>query len=165
MAQKETNYLKTTLVFPQNAEGILLGMKKRGFGEGWWNGFGGKLLDGEDYENAAKRETHEEAGITVDSLLHVANLHFYFDSVLSVVSRAYIAAFTGKPEETEEMRPQFFMADQLPYHQMWPADRLWIPKAFSIKKDLPLGFIIRFDGSKSFESIEEVAARQLENFL
>ncbi len=40
---------------------ILLGMKKRGFGEGKWNGFGGKvnLIDGryqETIEEAAMRE-------------------------------------------------------------------------------------------------------------
>ncbi|CAN0505072.1 unnamed protein product, partial [Ectocarpus sp. 12 AP-2014] len=32
---------------------ILLGMKKRGFGEGKWNGFGGKVESGESVEEAA----------------------------------------------------------------------------------------------------------------
>ena len=34
---------------------ILLGLKKRGFGEGWWNGFGGKINHNETIEEAAKR--------------------------------------------------------------------------------------------------------------
>ena len=34
---------------------VLLGMKKRGFGAGKWNGFGGKLEPGETIEEAAKR--------------------------------------------------------------------------------------------------------------
>ena len=34
---------------------ILLGMKKRGFGVGRWNGFAGKLKDGESIEDATKR--------------------------------------------------------------------------------------------------------------
>ena len=34
---------------------ILLGMKKRGFGAGKWNGFGGKLEPGESVQEAAKR--------------------------------------------------------------------------------------------------------------
>jgi len=38
---------------------ILLGMKKRGFGAGWWNGFGGKVQQGETIEEAAKRSTKE----------------------------------------------------------------------------------------------------------
>jgi 8-oxo-dGTP pyrophosphatase MutT (NUDIX family) len=33
---------------------ILLGMKKRGFGAGFWNGFGGKVKEGESIEEAAK---------------------------------------------------------------------------------------------------------------
>jgi 8-oxo-dGTP pyrophosphatase MutT (NUDIX family) len=36
---------------------ILLGMKKRGFGAGKWNGFGGKLEENESNEAAAKRST------------------------------------------------------------------------------------------------------------
>jgi len=39
---------------------ILLGMKKRGFGKGKWNGFGGKVLRGETIEKAAKRELREK---------------------------------------------------------------------------------------------------------
>jgi len=34
---------------------ILLGYKKRGFGAGKWNGFGGKVEIGETVEDAAKR--------------------------------------------------------------------------------------------------------------
>ena len=55
----------TTLVVVHQGNKILLGMKKRGFGAGRWNGFGGKLHDGETVEQAAKREIFEEASITV----------------------------------------------------------------------------------------------------
>lgn len=34
---------------------ILLGLKKKGFGEGKWNGFGGKVETGESIETAAIR--------------------------------------------------------------------------------------------------------------
>lgn len=34
---------------------VLLGMKKRGFGAGKWNGFGGKVQPGETIEEAARR--------------------------------------------------------------------------------------------------------------
>lgn len=33
---------------------LLLGMKKRGFGVGRWNGFGGKVEMGEDIVDAAR---------------------------------------------------------------------------------------------------------------
>ena len=32
-----------TLVYIRDDEKVLLGMKKRGFGQGKWNGFGGKV--------------------------------------------------------------------------------------------------------------------------
>ena len=44
-----------TLVFIIEQDKILLGMKKRGFGVGWWNGFGGKVQQDETIEEAAKR--------------------------------------------------------------------------------------------------------------
>ncbi len=42
---------------------VLLGMKKRGFGAGKWNGFGGKVEKGESNTQAAIRELEEESGI------------------------------------------------------------------------------------------------------
>ena len=44
-----------TLTFVREESRILLGMKKRGFGVGRWNGFGGKVDGGETVEEAAKR--------------------------------------------------------------------------------------------------------------
>jgi 8-oxo-dGTP diphosphatase/2-hydroxy-dATP diphosphatase len=35
-----------TLAFISKGEDLLLGMKKRGLGEGRWNGFGGKVHSG-----------------------------------------------------------------------------------------------------------------------
>ena len=44
-----------TLVLVVQPERVLLGMKKRGFGAGRWNGFGGKVEEGETIEDGAKR--------------------------------------------------------------------------------------------------------------
>lgn len=44
-----------TLLFVLKPGKVLLGMKKRGFGEGRWNGFGGKVQLDETIEEAAKR--------------------------------------------------------------------------------------------------------------
>lgn len=46
-----------TLVLVHDATKVLLGMKKRGFGVGRWNGFGGKVEPNETIEEAAKRYT------------------------------------------------------------------------------------------------------------
>ncbi|HMS91425.1 MAG TPA: NUDIX domain-containing protein, partial [Candidatus Absconditabacterales bacterium] len=56
--------LQTTHVYVFNSKGqILLGMKKRGFGMGNRNGFGGKNHEGETIIQTALRELSEEAGI------------------------------------------------------------------------------------------------------
>ena len=47
-----------TLVMVTNESHILLGFKKRGFGSGKWNGFGGKVETGESIEDAAKRYSY-----------------------------------------------------------------------------------------------------------
>lgn len=44
-----------TLVLVMQPQRVLLGMKKRGFGAGLWNGFGGKVQLGETVEQAARR--------------------------------------------------------------------------------------------------------------
>lgn len=54
-----------TLVFLREEGKVLLGMKKRGFGVGKWNGFGGKVEAGETIPDAAAREVREECGYIV----------------------------------------------------------------------------------------------------
>src|SRR3990167_5319839 len=58
---------------------VLLGMKKRGFGEGRWNGFGGKVDAGETIEDAARREVLEECGVSVGELKKRGVLEFSFE--------------------------------------------------------------------------------------
>lgn len=45
----------------QHGDQVLLAMKKKGFGEGWWNGYGGKVEAGETVEAAMVRELREES--------------------------------------------------------------------------------------------------------
>jgi hypothetical protein len=46
---------RLTLAFVREAGRILLGYKKRGFGCGRWNGFGGKVNPGETEHEGAVR--------------------------------------------------------------------------------------------------------------
>lgn len=112
------------------AEGkILLGMKKRGFGAGRWNGFGGKLEAGESIEEGAVRETIEEVGITPTEMDKVGILNFSFqdESDDLEVHIFKVEAFSGEPIETEEMFPEWFPYAEIPYAQMWSDDEHWLP--------------------------------------
>ncbi len=115
---------------------ILLGMKKRGFGEGRWNGFGGKVEEKESIEQAAKREIKEESGIEVQNLNKVGVLDFQFRGDPEVLEVHIFKSddFLGEPKETEEMKPQWFYSDQIPFGKMWPDDIYWFPLFFKGKK-------------------------------
>lgn len=67
-----------TLCIVHQSPRVLLGMKKRGFGAGRWNGFGGKVRDGETIEEAARREMEEEAGIQPSTFERVGVIDFEF---------------------------------------------------------------------------------------
>ncbi|MFZ1627180.1 MAG: 8-oxo-dGTP diphosphatase [Candidatus Moraniibacteriota bacterium] len=116
---------------------ILLGMKKRGFGAGRWNGFGGKVQENETIEEAAKRETEEECGIVIGGMTEVGIHEFEFEKERGNILEVHvfrIDAFTGEPVETEEMRPEWFPIGQIPYDLMWPDDRYWLPLFLAGKK-------------------------------
>ena len=38
-----------------------------------------------------------------------------------------VYAYEGEPQETEEVKPQWFAPDALPLEQMWPDDKYWMP--------------------------------------
>jgi len=57
-----------TLCLIHQHQKVLLGMKKRGFGKGRWNGFGGKVAEGESIEEGTQREVQEECGIVIQDL-------------------------------------------------------------------------------------------------
>ena len=119
-----------TLCFIETRTHLLLGLKKRGFGQGRWNGFGGKLEAGESVEAAARREVQEEAGVIVGRLEQRGVLNFTFaDTPASPLEVHVFSAsdFSGEPVEAEEMRPQWFEKTAIPYDQMWPDDVYWLP--------------------------------------
>ena len=58
----------STLCFLVKGDRILLAMKKRGFGEGKWNGVGGKVNEGESVGHAALREMDQAITTTTARL-------------------------------------------------------------------------------------------------
>src|SRR3990167_4664607 len=114
---------------------VLLGMKKRGFGEGRWNGFGGKVEEDETVEEAAVRELEEEVGLKLKEMNQLGILEFSFenDPKILEVHIFKINDFLGEPRESEEMKPQWFKFDEVPFQEMWPDDLYWFPYLLSDK--------------------------------
>lgn len=109
-----------TLVFALRPGEVLLGLKKRGFAEGWWNGFGGKVEPGETIPEGAKRsvelnyfnntyssfyrELYEESGLKVIGDLDdvgVLTFEFINDPVILEVHVFRTHTWSGVPVETE----------------------------------------------------------------
>ncbi len=139
---EKNNLRKATLLFLIKKDGdiiieICLAMKKRGFGEGRWNGAGGKVEEGkETIERAVIRETEEEIGVLVKEIKKVAELSFYFPHNSSFNQKVFVYFSTnwlGEPKETEEMSPKWFNVQDIPYEKMWPDDPFWLPKVLEGK--------------------------------
>lgn len=118
-----------TLCFIRKGNEILLGMKKRGKGMGNWNGFGGKVEPGETIEHAAIREVQEEVGMSVSNIEQMGTIDFTLPGEEQIwqVHIFQTTTFSGEPVETDEMRPQWFSLEDIPYQQMWADDPYWLP--------------------------------------
>ena len=118
-----------TLGLIYDQEKILLGYKKIGFGQGRWNGFGGKVEAHETTQEAAIREIQEEAGITPLDIKHRGILMFEFEGEEEVLEVHIFSAhdFKGELVESNEMKPEWFKLDQIPFNKMWPDDQYWLP--------------------------------------
>lgn len=131
-------FLETTLCLLKKEDSILLALKKRGFGEGKYNGVGGKLENNETPEEAMIRECKEEIGVTPTSYEKVGYIHFdeyYKGKKEQIAFHLYtVTEWEGEITESEEMRPQWFFIDKIPYEKMFPDDKHWLPYIIQGKK-------------------------------
>lgn len=153
---------EATICFPLKNGEVLLAMKKRGFGEGLWNGMGGKFDLGKGdvvILDTAVRELEEEIKINSnkEDLKKVALIHFKFPNDPAKEGwnqdvHVYLCEkWEGKPRESEEMKPKWFKLDEIPYDQMWDGDKEWIPLVLSGKI---IEAIIGFDENNKVISCE-----------
>ena len=128
-----------TITFLIKNNKVLLGFKKRGFGKGNWLGIGGKVEPNEEIVDAAKREISEEINVKLNRTKHVGILNFYFphiaDESWNQQVHVFIAiSWKGEPQETEEIKPQWFEKENIPYDLMWDDASYWLPKILDNKK-------------------------------
>lgn len=130
---------KTTICYIINGRGeVLLQKKRRGFGQGKWNGPGGKVDPGETVKQCAIRELFEETGVEAGQLEEAAYLEFVFPSgqeESNNQTRAFVShKWQGVPEDKGEGELQWFPIDKLPLDKMWDDDRYWLPQALAGEK-------------------------------
>lgn len=126
--------IRSVLVFIIKDGQILLIRKKRGLGAGKINGPGGKLDPGETTAQAAVREVQEEVGVTPLRLESKGELSFQFVDGLALHCEVFQADdFTGTLLETAEAIPRWFPLAEIPYHEMWADDSLWLPQMIAGK--------------------------------
>lgn len=127
--------IKCTLVFLIEGDNILLAMKKRGHGAGKWNGAGGKIKPNEAVTQAMVRECEEEFRVSPLEFKPAAHLEFVGQGGLdTIVADVFICTrWDGEPIETDEMAPHWFKIPEIPYDEMWAADRYWLPQVLEGK--------------------------------
>ncbi len=131
-----------TLIYCIRDNSVLLGLKKRGFGAGKINGYGGKVHPGEDIAEAAVRELSEEAKMTGKrtDLEKIAEIDFFFPEVPAekdwnqTVHVYVLRKWIGEPQETEEMKPEWHTFDTIPLEKMWIDDPYWLPRVLRGEK-------------------------------
>ncbi len=148
------------MCFLRRGDEILLAMKKRGFGEGKWNGVGGKVQEGETVEQATVREAQEEIGVDIaeTDLEKVAEIDFRFPDKEGwdmYVHVFFVHTWSGDPVESEEMRPQWYKISDIPLDQMWADDKHWLKDALNGKR---FKAVCSFSGSgeevATFEAVD-----------
>src|SRR6266851_3327387 len=108
--------LKMTDVYPVKNGKVVLGkkIKKGGLGEGLFIGIGGKVEEGESFEDGARREVEEEIGILAKKLRDLGVVYFYFPAKenrqkWNMEVRIFLCEqWKGEPSPSLEMVPQWF---------------------------------------------------------
>jgi 8-oxo-dGTP pyrophosphatase MutT (NUDIX family) len=135
-AKLERLFKQYTLAYFRDGNMVLLGKKKKGYGRGFVNGYGGKINSGESVEEALIREVLEESGLRPVSF-EKSGILFYNDSSKQTVTELHIflvTKFEGNLIESDEMIPLWVDINRLPFSKMWPTDRFWLEDFLSGKK-------------------------------
>ncbi len=143
--------IEATLCFVVRDGRVLLIEKRRGLGEGWYNGPGGKLEGDETPLECAIREVREELGIDVDPAKteKAGELTFTLDGDGHTFCHVYRTdEFAGEPTASPEARPEWFGIEDVPYDRMWDDDRLWLPGV--LEGDTVVGEF-RFEGGEPLD--------------
>ena len=116
------------IVVDSQSDRILLACHKTGEMSGYYTGLLGEIIENETPQEAAIRITHDLCGISVQTAELRAVLEFTFDdSDAETEYEYYTTRFSGRPQETAHIKPEWFKIDEIPYSLMPADDAVWYP--------------------------------------
>jgi len=140
-----------SVAYVVSRKGVWLGLKKKRLinrqreqlGIGLYNGFGGLKKLGETIKSCARREAEKESGFQILEMKKcgVALVLHNYDADEIELHFYLVTKYQGKARETDEMIPEFFSNNNIPYDKMWPTDYYILPKFLSGQNCIAL-FII-----------------------
>ncbi len=147
---------RCVLTYVTDGDSILLILKKRGMGSGYYNGPGGHIELEETKTEAAVRETREETGLTVTGLEETGTLFFQFRDGTRMIGYVFRThSYSGSLiDECDETKPFWAKISSLDYSNMWEDDRLWFPLLLEGKKFN--GYFIFDDRTLVDSRVEEI---------
>jgi 8-oxo-dGTP diphosphatase len=102
------------------------------------------VKEGETILQAAVRELEEEVGVKLleEDLVYKGLLHFRFTDVphQDLDASVFFANYDGEVVESEEMMPRWFALDDIPYPEMRPDDKIWMPDLLDEEGDVVYEF-------------------------
>ena len=124
---------QTTLAVIIKDDKILLCMKKRGFWEWKYNWAWGKVEWWETILEWARRELEEETGVKAskEKFENRWLFHYLFENRPDWdqdVTLFVVKDYNWEIFETEEMKPEWFEIENIPYNKMWEDDVIWLPR-------------------------------------
>ncbi len=121
----------TTWMILRDGNKVLFGTKKRDFGKGKLVAPGGKVGENESIEDAAVRETIEEAGVKPTKFEKLGEV--IFDNIdyrsIRETHKMHIFVATeweGEPVGSDEMEPVWLPIREIPYDRLWEDDQHWL---------------------------------------
>lgn len=142
---------KATLIYLLNNKSqILLCTKKRGFWLGKVNGIWGKVNPWEQIPIAAIRELKEESSIILnpDDIKQIGLCHFSWPhkSEWNVDVYIFVWNYEWEFKESEEVAPQRYDFEKLPYELMWPNDVHFVPRLINWETWFEYKFVLDEEG-------------------
>jgi len=133
-----TELIRATICEIVKEDKLLLQLKTAGkFGEGKWNGPGGKIMSQESPIEGVIREVYEETGLTILNPALNGWIDFYFGKKTEPDWTTYVflvTEFRGEIHASDEGELKWFRFQDIPYDKMWEDDQYWLPAFLEGKK-------------------------------